>query len=66
MLWSLAGRASTRRITLLWGLRSERDLYYQDELTILRHRLPNPSATITLSQPTGSQALLTTGMRQLG
>lgn len=54
MLWSLALRASTRRITLFWGLRSERDLYYQDELTRLRHQLPNFSATITLSQPTGS------------
>ena len=54
MLWSLARRASTRRITLFWGLRSERDLYYQDELTILRQQLPNLSATITLSQPSGS------------
>ncbi len=54
MLWSLAVRAPTRRITLFWGLRSERDLYYQDELTALGQRLPNLSATITLSQPTGS------------
>ena len=53
MLWSLAGRASTRRITLFWGLRSERDLYYVDELAVLRRQLPNLSATITLSQPTG-------------
>jgi NAD(P)H-flavin reductase len=54
MLWSLAVRASTRRITLFWGLRSERDLYYQDELTILHQQLPRLSAIITLSQPTGS------------
>lgn len=53
MLWSLANRASTRRITLFWGLRSQRDLYYQDELAVLSQRLPNLSATITLSQPTG-------------
>jgi len=53
MLWSLAVRGSTRRITLLWGLRSELDLYYEDELTILRQQLPNLSATITLSQPVG-------------
>jgi NAD(P)H-flavin reductase len=53
MLWSLAVRASTRRITLFWGLRSERDLYYVDELTILGRQLPNLSVTITLSQPTG-------------
>jgi CDP-4-dehydro-6-deoxyglucose reductase, E3 len=53
MLWSLAARASTRHMTLLWGLRSERDVYYEDELTVLRQQLPNLSATITLSQPTG-------------
>jgi NAD(P)H-flavin reductase len=53
MLWSLANRASTRRITLFWGLRSERDLYYQDEVAVLAQRLPNLSATVTLSQPTG-------------
>ena len=53
MLWSLAGRPSTRRITVFWGLRSEHDLYYEDELTVLRQQLPNLSATITLSQPTG-------------
>lgn len=53
MLWSLASRGSTRRITLFWGLRSERDLYYQDELAVLRQQLPNLSATVTLSQPAG-------------
>lgn len=54
MLRSLAVRSSPRRITLFWGLRSERDLYYQDELAILQRQLPSLSATITLSQPTGS------------
>lgn len=54
MLWSLARRVSTRRITLFWGLRSERDLYYLDELDTLRRQLPNLSATVTLSQPAGS------------
>jgi NAD(P)H-flavin reductase len=54
MLWSLASRASPRRIRLFWGLRSERDLYYVDELTVLRRQLPNLSVTITLSQPTGN------------
>jgi NAD(P)H-flavin reductase len=52
MLWSLASGKSTRRITLFWGLRSERDLYYQDELLMLQDRLPHFSATTTLSQPT--------------
>jgi NAD(P)H-flavin reductase len=51
MLRALTEAGSTRRITLLWGLRSERDLYYQDELTDLRDRLPQFSFTTTLSQP---------------
>ena len=54
MLWALVDEASTRRITLLWGLRSERDLYYQDELATLQSRLPRFASTITLSQPAGS------------
>jgi NAD(P)H-flavin reductase len=51
MLRALADAGSTRRITLLWGLRCERDLYYQDELTDLRDRLLHFSFTTTLSQP---------------
>ena len=54
MLWSLAIRNSVRRLTLLWGLRSERDLYYQEELAVLQTRLPNFSFTTTLSQPTAN------------
>jgi NAD(P)H-flavin reductase len=54
MLWSLAIRNSTRRLTLFWGLRSERDLYYQEELVILQTRLPNFSFTTTLTQPTAN------------
>ena len=54
MLWALADEVSTRRITLLWGLRSERDLYYQDELAALQNRLPSFASTTTLSQPAGS------------
>lgn len=52
MLWSLADMSSTRSMTLFWGLRSERDLYYQDELNCLRERLPGFSFVTTLSQPT--------------
>jgi CDP-4-dehydro-6-deoxyglucose reductase, E3 len=52
MLRSLADESSTRSITLFWGLRSERDLYYQDELNGLRERLPGFSFVTTLSQPT--------------
>ena len=54
MLGALADAGSTRRITLYWGLRSERDIYYQDELTVLRNRLPRFSSTTTLSQPSDS------------
>jgi NAD(P)H-flavin reductase len=54
MLWSLAARRSTRHVRLFWGLRSERDLYYQDELAALEQQMPDFSATITLSQPAGS------------
>jgi NAD(P)H-flavin reductase len=52
MLESLAEAASPRAVTLFWGLRSERDLYYQDELGRLEERLPRFSFTTTLSQPT--------------
>jgi NAD(P)H-flavin reductase len=54
MLWALADVASTRQISLLWGLRGERDLYYQDELIELRKRLPNLSVVTTLSRPTSA------------
>lgn len=54
MLWALADAGSTRRIRLFWGLRGERDLYYQDDLTDLRDRLLHFSFTTTLSQPGAS------------
>ena len=54
MLWTLAHAGSARRISLLWGLRSERDLYYQDELIRLRERLPCFSCVTTLSAPTAA------------
>jgi NAD(P)H-flavin reductase len=38
-------------VTLIWGLRSERDLYYREELADLAERFPEFSYTITLSQP---------------
>jgi hypothetical protein len=38
-------------VTLIWGLRHERDLYYQDELAALAAQYPEFSYTITLSQP---------------
>lgn len=54
MLWALAEASSSRAVTLVWGLRSERDLYYQDELIRLRERLPRFSFITTLSQPTSA------------
>jgi CDP-4-dehydro-6-deoxyglucose reductase, E3 len=54
MLGALAEASSKRRITLFWGLRGEPDLYYQDDLSNLRDRLPRFSFTTTLSQPDAS------------
>ncbi|MGB7622428.1 MAG: FAD-binding oxidoreductase [Terriglobia bacterium] len=51
MLYSLLERQAVNPITLYWGLRSERDLYYQDELEVLARSLPNFSFVITLSHP---------------
>jgi NAD(P)H-flavin reductase len=41
-------------VRLIWGLRHERDLYYQDELAALAAKHPEFSYTITLSQPSSS------------
>jgi NAD(P)H-flavin reductase len=41
-------------VTLIWGLRHERDLYYQDELAALAAHHPEFSYTVTLSQPSPS------------
>jgi len=54
MLRALAEASSSRAVTLVWGLRSERDLYYQDELISLRERLPRFSFITTLSRPTSA------------
>lgn len=44
-------REPSRPIRLLWGLRSEPDLYYQDELRTLADRHPQFSFQVTLSRP---------------
>lgn len=44
-------RGFARSITLYWGLRSERDVYYQEELDTLAKRHPHFSYVITLSRP---------------
>ena len=51
MLRSLAGQRSARRITLFWGLRSSKDVYYQEELAGLQRQLPAFSYVTTLSRP---------------
>ncbi len=53
MLWWLAEHDPSRRVTLFWGVRNERDVYYLDELARLRERLPNFSSVTTLSRPSG-------------
>jgi len=40
-----------RPTTLFWGLRSQRDLYYQEELAELTRRTPTFTAVTTLSRP---------------
>jgi NAD(P)H-flavin reductase len=51
MLLANAERPLPQRATVLWGLRSQRDLYCQDELTELTKRYPGSSCMITLSRP---------------
>jgi len=51
MLQANAERAEPRPSTLFWGLRSQRDLYYQEELLVLARKLPNMTTVITLSRP---------------
>jgi CDP-4-dehydro-6-deoxyglucose reductase, E3 len=54
-IWSMLHdrfeRDSDRSITLFWGLRSEKDLYYQDELATLARKHANLTAITTLSRP---------------
>ena len=54
MLLDRLERGPSRAVTLYWGLRSERDLYYQDELETLARRHANFSFLTTLSRPEGS------------
>ena len=54
MLFDRLERGPSRAVTLFWGLRSERDLYYQDELETLARRHANFNFLTTLSRPEGS------------
>ena len=51
MLLAQLERATGQPLTLFWGLRNHRDLYYQEELTEWAARYPQFSFVTTLSQP---------------
>ncbi|MCE9537146.1 MAG: hypothetical protein K8R65_12145 [Nitrospirae bacterium] len=51
MLLANAERPDPRPATLFWGLRSQRDLYYQNELAELAKRTPALTVVTTLSRP---------------
>ena len=51
MLLALFEREAACAVTLYWGLRSRRDLYYQDELEAWTRAYPKFSFTTTLSRP---------------
>ena len=51
MLLANAERPDPRQATLFWGLRCQRDLYYQEELAQLTKRTPALTAITTLSRP---------------
>jgi NAD(P)H-flavin reductase len=68
MLLANAERPVPSRATLFWGLRNQRDLYYQDELTRLNRDVPTTAHLITLSRPdpgwTGVSGRVTTLVEQ--
>jgi NAD(P)H-flavin reductase len=51
MLLDLVNNGYAGAATLYWGLRSQRDVYYQQEFEALAARYPNVSFTIALSRP---------------
>lgn len=51
MMLANAERPDPRPAMLFWGLRSQRDLYYQEELADLTRRMPTLTAITTLSRP---------------
>ena len=51
MLLANGERAEPRPATLFWGLRSQRDLYDQDDLAALARSQPTFSFVVTLSRP---------------
>jgi NAD(P)H-flavin reductase len=51
MILAQLQRAPDRPVTLFWGLRSQRDLYWQDEWAALALAHPNFIVVTTLSRP---------------
>jgi NAD(P)H-flavin reductase len=51
MILAQLERRTPQAVTLFWGLRSQRDLYYQEEFQSLAGRHPRFSFVSTLSQP---------------
>lgn len=51
MLYSLLDDGDCAGVTLFWGLRSQRDMYYQEELATLARQHPNFRFLVTLSRP---------------
>ena len=51
MLLALLEKNAACSVTLFWGLRSQRDLYYQDELAAWAKTHPRFTFTTTLSRP---------------
>lgn len=51
MLLAELERESARQVTLIWGLRSQRDLYHQSELADFRRAHARFSCVTTLSRP---------------
>lgn len=51
MLQANAERADPKPATLFWGLRSQRDLYYQDDVLTLAQKIPKLTTVLTLSRP---------------
>ena len=53
MLHETLARPETGRVTLFWGLRTEEDLFWQDELASLGSKHPRFTPHVFLSQPKG-------------
>jgi NAD(P)H-flavin reductase len=54
MLYALLEKHASRPVTLFWGLRNQRDLYYQDEWQTLAAKHPEFRYVVTLSRPQGT------------